>query len=61
MFFYENPQRIKDTFAVIGWTNPARIDYLNNYKEDGISTCDWGETWFSLKRQPAKAPTWDTY
>tara|TARA_Y100000817_G_scaffold313276_1_gene309045 strand:+ start:2276 stop:2959 length:684 start_codon:yes stop_codon:yes gene_type:complete len=61
MFFYENPQRIKDTFAVIGWTNPARIDYINNYKKDWISTSDWGETWFSLKREPAKVPTWDTY
>lgn len=58
LFFYENPERIKDTFVLVGWTNPARIDYINNYHKDCKSGGGWGETWFSLK---GKEPTWDTY
>ena len=61
LFFYENPERIEDTFVLVGWTNPARIDYIDNYREDWICSGDWGEYWFSLKKKPAKQPTWDTY
>jgi hypothetical protein len=63
LFFYENPERIKDTFVLIGWTNPARIDYINNYHKDSKGGGEWGETWFSLrgKKPTEKEPTWDTY
>ena len=38
LFFYEKPERIKDTFVLIGWTNPARIDYIDNYLRPSYST-----------------------
>jgi hypothetical protein len=66
LFFYENPERIKDTFVLVGWTNPARIDYINNYREDWSHSKTWGESWFSLKTKkeeenPAQDPIWNTY
>jgi len=64
LFFYENPERIKDTFVLIGWTNPARVDYINNYREDWSNSGVWGESWFSLKREkekPPRDPSWSTY
>ena len=57
LFFYEKPERIKDTFVLIGWTNPARIDYIDNYHKD-YKGSKWGETWFSLN---GKEPVWKTY
>ena len=57
LFFYENPERIKDTFVLVGWTNPARIDYIDNYHKE-CKGINWGETWFSLN---GKEPTWKTY
>ena len=63
MFFYEHPERIKDTFVLIGWTNPARVDYINNYHEEKgwLPTGEWGESWFSVKDKLKKTPTWGTY
>ena len=64
LFFYENPERIKDTFVLIGWTNPARVDYINNYREDWSNSGVWGESWFSLKKEkekPPQDPIWSTY
>ncbi|HAI18739.1 MAG TPA: hypothetical protein DCM10_12305 [Xanthomarina gelatinilytica] len=57
LFFYENPERIKDTFVLVGWTNPARIDYIDNYHKE-YKGINWGETWFSLN---GKEPVWKTY
>ena len=59
LFFYENPERIKDTFVLVGWTNPARIDYIKNHQKP-----PWGENWFSLKKKREKLaqdPAWETY
>ena len=28
LFFYENPEFIKNTFALIGWSHVVRFDYL---------------------------------
>jgi hypothetical protein len=66
LFFYENPERIKDTFVLIGWTNPARSDYIDNYREDWSNSGTWGESWFSLKtkkekEKPPRDPSWSTY
>jgi len=59
LFFYENPERIKDTFVLIGWTNPARIDYIKEHHKSS-----WGENWFSLKKKKEKLTQnldWETY
>ena len=63
LFFYERPEIAKDTFVIIGWSNPARIDYINNYHEEKgwTKTGKWGESWFSLKDKLKKEPHWSTY
>ena len=58
LFFYDNPELIKDTFVLIGWTGVIRNDYLkssallshspkegfkpNDPSHAGIKAGDWG-------------------
>ena len=44
LFFYHNPERFKDTFALIGWSNPRRYDYKNYNNAFWGGWARWGDS-----------------
>jgi hypothetical protein len=62
-FFYNNPERIKDTTASIGWSTPYRWDFILSDKQEGATVIrganndyDWQWQTFHLAKVDPPEP-----